>query len=255
MGPRFVQRSVVGALLIAGGLLLASASQKPARAEAAERVRVLAPVDRAGSQLAQANPCNPCAERNPCAANPCAGRNPCAANPCAGRNPCGANPCAGANPCGGANPCAGAAIDPARFQQPKGVALASGDRATLVAEGERLWNDPSIGKSGLSCGNCHVQGYAMMKPGFADPYPHYVEMADQRAGVKAVNAAEMVNFCMLVPMAAEPLPWTSRELAALTAYVEHLQPGYRPVGASGANPCNPCAGANPCAGRNPCGGR
>lgn len=226
------------ALLVAAGLLLAGGIGEPSHAEEGT-LRVLTPIEAdAATRVAQANPCNPCAGSNPCAA-----RNPCAANPCA------ANPCA-------ANPCAGARIDPKRFQQPEGVALASGDHATLVAEGERLWNDPSIGKSGLACGSCHVQGYALMNPTFAKPYPHFVAMARERAGVQQVNAAEMVNFCMLVPMAAEPLPWSSRDLAALTAYVEHLQPGYRPVqGAGGANPCNPCAGANPCAGRNPCGGR
>lgn len=234
MRSKLVRGGLAAALVIGGGFVLAATVERPARAEGAQKIRMLAPTEASSTQLVQANACNPCA----------------GANPCVGGNPCGSNPC------GGGNPCAGARIDPARFQQPSGVSLASGERAALVAEGERLWNDPSIGNSGLSCGNCHVQGYALMKASFAEPYPHHVEMADQRAGVKKVNAAEMVNFCMLVPMAAEPLPWTSRELAALTAYVEHLQPGYRPVGGGGgANPCNPCAGANPCAGRNPCGDR
>ncbi len=70
---------------------------------------------------------------------------------------------------------------------------------------------------------------------------------------KVVKAPEMVNFCMIVPMAAEPLDWESRKLAALTAWVENIQPGYRPVSAGPANPCNPCGTrANPC---NPCGAR
>jgi cytochrome c len=60
----------------------------------------------------------------------------------------------------------------------------------------------------------------------------------------------MVQFCMIVPMADEPLPWDSTELAALTAYVQSIQPGYHPVGGGGAaNPCNPCGMKNPC---NPC---
>ena len=225
------------ALVVASGLLLAGSLGAPTQAEDGPTVRVLRPIENGGAQLAQANPC---AGRNPCG-NPCAAR-----NPCAGKNPCGANPC------GGANPCAGARIDPARFQQPKDVALASGDRAALVAAGERLWNDAAIGKSGLACASCHVQDYALMNPTFAKPYPHFVEMVSQRTGVSQVNAAEMVNFCMVVPMADEPLAWNSRELAALTAYVEHIQPGYLPVGsAAGANPC---AGTNPCGARNPCSG-
>jgi len=30
----------------------------------------------------------------------------------------------------------------------------------------------------------------------------------------------MVQFCMVVPMKNEPLPWDSEDLAALTAYSE-----------------------------------
>jgi cytochrome c len=78
-------------------------------------------------------------------------------------------------------------------------------------------------------------------------------MVDLRSGVKAVNAAEMVNFCMVTAMNSEPLAWDSEELAALTAYVENIRPAYVPrAPRTGANPCNPC-GADP--GGNPCGGR
>ena len=90
-----------------------------------------------------------------------------------------------------------------------------------------------------------------MNPTFAQPYPHQVAMPLQMSGVDQVSAAEMVQFCMVNPMMAEPLAWDSRELAALVAYVEKIQPGYEPV-TGGANPCNPCAAKNPC---NPCGGR
>jgi hypothetical protein len=201
-----------------------------------------------------ANPCNPCAGKpaNPC--NPCAGKNPC--NPCAGKNPC--NPCAGkpANPC---NPCGSSSrIDPSRFKQPEGVAIAGTKSARLVAVGEKLWNDRGLGTSGLACATCHIDKYGQMNASFAAPYPHFVAMPAQQAGVSEVSAAEMVNFCMIVPMMDEPLAWDSQELAALAAYVEEIRPGYRPVGAAGANPCNPCAGANPCnpcAVRNPCGAR
>jgi hypothetical protein len=55
---------------------------------------------------------------------------------------------------------------------------------------------------------------------FEQPFPHFVQMAKDRAGLDQVNAAEMVQLCMVVPMAAEPLAWDSPELAALVAYVE-----------------------------------
>ncbi len=73
--------------------------------------------------------------------------------------------------------------------------------------------------------------------------------------MQEVNAAEMVQFCMLVPMGGNALDWHSSDLAALTAYVESIQPGYEPVAGvgGGANPCNPCGGkANPCSPKNPC---
>ena len=44
-------------------------------------------------------------------------------------------------------------------------------------------------------------------------------------------------------MKDDPLPWDSRDLAALTAYVESIQSGYEPRGMGAAmNPCNPCGG-------------
>ena len=231
------------------------------------------------------NPCaaktlNPCAAKtlNPCAAktlNPCVAKvlNPCKAkklNPCAAKrlNPCQAkalkayNPCKAKtmamNPCGGkgrnpCNPCGGQKVDASRFKQPAGVKLAGGRRASLIAHGKELWNDRTLGKSGLACASCHIGNYGQMQPTFAKSYPHYVAMPNQQAGVKQVNAAEMVQFCLIVPMMDEPLDWNSKELAALSAYVEKIRPGYRPVAGVRPNPCNPCSmKRNPC---NPCGGR
>jgi len=238
------------------------------------------------------NPCNPCAGKNPC--NPCAGKNPCnpcganPCNPCAGKNPCNpcgmnpcnpcganpCNPCAGknpCNPCGAAmnpcnpcgmnpcNPCGGAMVEPSKFAKPAGMSMGGGDRAALVAEGEELWKDTSLSTNGAACATCHVGG-AQFQKSFAKPYPHQVAMVKQMSGVDEVDAAEMVQFCMLQPMQADALPWGSRELAALSAYVEHVQQDYmgNPCalqGSAGANPCNPCAmgnPCNPCAMKNPC---
>ncbi len=145
-------------------------------------------------------------------------------------------------------------VDASRFKQPARVKLARSRKSTLLARGEELWNDRTLGKSGLACANCHVNNYLQMQPTFAKPYPHYVAMPAQQGGVDEVNAAEMVQFCMLVPMATDPLPWNSQELASLAAWVESLQPGYTPIGGGASNPCNPCAmKTNPCAMKaNPC---
>jgi hypothetical protein len=182
--------------------------------------------------------------------------NPCAAktlNPCdAKRAGSGGVRMASANPC---NPCGGAKVDPARFKRPRGTKLASGKHSELVALGEQLWNDRSLGNASVACSTCHYGNYGQMNDSFDEPYPHYVAMPAQQASVSEVSAAEMVNFCMIVPMQGEPLPWQSRELAALAAYVERIQAGFEPGagGAVAANPCNPCGAgkmANPC---NPCG--
>ncbi len=164
------------------------------------------------------------------------------ANPC---NPCAANVC---NPC---NPCAAGSVDPALITQGNATLHTGTPQAQMVARGRELWNDKSLSSSGgVACSTCHVNNYGQMQATFAQPYPHEVAMVKQRAGVNQVNAAEMVQMCMVVPMAAQPLPWNSVELAALTAYVKDIQKGFDPSMAAGANPCNPC-GANPC---NPCGG-
>ena len=190
-----------------------------------------------GEQEAQSAASNPCMAANPC--NPCA-----AANPCMAANPC--NPCAAANPC---NPCASSEmmIDGSMITQGHRELNAGGHSgAELTAMGEELWSDKSLSSAGAtSCSTCHMGGTGMMSESFAKPYPHYVAMAKDRAGMDQVTAAEMVQLCMVIPMANEPLEWNSVELAALTSYVETLQDGY------GMNPCNPCAGANPC---NPCKG-
>ncbi len=200
---------------------------------------------------AQVNPCT--AKANPC--NPCAAKNPCAANPCAAKmkNPC--NPCAAKNPCA-----AGGGVNPKLVSRPARTKLFVADQATLIKEGERLWNDPKLSTNGLACQNCHVGG-ASFNPTFAQPYPHPVAMPKAQAGLAQVNADEMIQFCLLVPMASKPLPWDSRELAALTAYTTQVvQQEYMKTAATNpcaakktVNPCNPCAAkTNPCAAKNPC---
>ena len=201
--------------------------------------------------------------KNPCAKNPCATKpaNPCAKNPCA-KNPCAkkaANPCAKpANPCAKpANPCAGKPeIDAAAIRRPAGYKPAKGDAAL----GEKLWNDTKLSSNGMSCNTCHQQ-HAAFEASFAKPYPHTVAMAKDKAGVKSIHLDEMIQACLVMPMATKPLAWDSKELAALTAYTLSQQKTFKPGAKRAANPCaknpcakNPCAmkkAANPCA-KNPC---
>ena len=154
------------------------------------------------------------------AANPC---NPCAAKT---KNPCGAkakNPCAAKNPCG-----AGAKIDPKAITRPAGYKSYKGDQAALLKEGKALWSDTKLSTNGLSCNTCH-QGNAAFNASFAKPYPHFVQMTQDQAGLKKVHLDEMVQACLVMPMAAKPLAWGSRELAALTAYTAEMQKSFKPA--------------------------
>ncbi|HKK51176.1 MAG TPA: hypothetical protein VKA74_06295, partial [Myxococcota bacterium] len=102
----------------------------------------------------------------------------------------------------------------------------SAPREELVQTGAELWEDPSIGNSGLSCQNCHMMN-GQFKKTFKKPYPHEVAMASNMAGLEEITAPQMVQLCMMQPMEAEPLPWDSKELAALAAYIEDVvQPGF-----------------------------
>lgn len=172
---------------------------------------------------------------------------PCRPNPCAPRN--GA---ASMNPCAAQNPCAAAMVkmDTQGVMRPANYRPYKGDTKALIAYGKRLFSDSKLSTNGMSCNTCHGDNGAF-QASFAQPYPHHVQMTDERAGVKAVHLDEMVQFCMVVPMAAKPLPWNSKKLSALTAYTASLQKGFR----AQANPCaakNPCAAMNPCAAHHPC---
>ena len=185
---------------------------------------------------------NPCSQNMKNVCNPC---NPCGKkmnNPC---NPCGKtmkNPC---NPCGGgfldepANPCAAVPEDQINFF--RDVKFKSLDK--VIAYGEKLANDPALGNSGKSCNECHKGGRAFKKS-FLLPYPHYVKMPKD-----VVTLDQMINFCMINPMKADPLPYGSREMTAIAAYVMKVYP--QEYAANRAS--NPCAGKNPCA-ANPCAG-
>ncbi len=208
------------------------------------------------SSMQACAPRNPCAARRTCAPRGC---NPCAPRGCAPRgcNPCapkGCGPCAPMGACGPCGPCGAADIAASDFVRPSGYCAPSDlSSAALIEEGRALWNDPSIGESGLSCQSCHMGG-ANLNPSFAQAYPHQVAMPMQMAGVSAVHADEMVQFCMVVPMQSEPLSWDSRELQALTAYTVHLQEDFEAPCGPVTMGCGPCGACNPCAPRGcgPC---
>ncbi len=117
------------------------------------------------------------------------------------------------------------AQDAADVTQPEGWALPEGDRAALVARGAALFDDPSIGESGAACTTCTTchTDFENYNDTFLQPYPHGVAMGQNMFAMDEVTAVEMVQLCMVVPMATEPYAWDSDDLAALTAYVEDEQ--------------------------------
>ncbi|HNO76390.1 MAG TPA: hypothetical protein PKG49_12545 [Nitrosomonas mobilis] len=113
----------------------------------------------------------------------------------------------------------------------------------------QLWNSKAIShNNSIACSSCHQNGTEMLQPDFAKPYPHFVQMAQDAAGMESITLEGMVQLCMIKPMQSKPFAWDSRQLAALTAYTAELQKKFKPV----ANAANPCAARNPCAPRNPC---
>ncbi len=140
--------------------------------------------------------------------------NPCSVN----ANPC--NPCATKNPCAAKNPCASSSKV---ITRPAGTKLMAGDQAELLAEGKKMWANTALSTNGMACQTCHQQGKAAFGASFAEPYPHTVGMVKGKFGLEQVELDEMVQFCILEPMAGKALAWDSKELAALTAYTQKLQ--------------------------------
>lgn len=112
--------------------------------------------------------------------------------------------------------------------RPAGTHLYDGaSQAELVSLGERMFKDTKLSSNGLSCFSCHAN-HASYRPSFAKPYPHFVKMADDQAGIQSIHLDEIVQFCLISPMAGKPLPWDSKELAALTAYTATQQATFHP---------------------------
>lgn len=124
-------------------------------------------------------------------------------------------------------------VNPKLVTRPAGTRLLQASHAELVKEGERLWNDRSLSTNGLACGICHLNN-GNFNASFIQPYPHRVARPAQMAGLAKVALDEMVQFCLVQPMASTPLPWESRSLAALIAYSQEVQRNF--INVVAANP-------------------
>lgn len=113
-------------------------------------------------------------------------------------------------------------VDSTTFQRPAGTTPFAGQKAELIELGKKLWKAQSLGTTGQSCNTCH-SSLKTYEESFRKPYPHFVQIVKDKSGADSVTAEEMVQFCVAVPLAGKPLAWDSKELAALTAYVEVRQ--------------------------------
>ncbi len=87
-----------------------------------------------------------------------------------------------------------------------------------VLDGEALWNRGE-GPAGKSCASCHGDAHASMK-GVAARYP----AVDAALG-RPVDLEQRINLCRTERQETAPLPFDSKELLALTAFVAHLSKG------------------------------
>lgn len=108
--------------------------------------------------------------------------------------------------------------------RPAGYKPRTGD-ATV---GAKLFSDKRLSTNGMSCASCHANNAAFANT-FVQPYPHKVAMANDQLGLKTIHLDEMVQACLVMPMEAKPLPWNSKELADLTAYMAKVQKTFKPA--------------------------
>ena len=108
------------------------------------------------------------------------------------------------------------------FMAPDTKAIQDDDTANpgmlSVLDGEQLWNR-KIGTADKACADCHGDAADSMK-GVAARYPAF-----DKGRARPVNLEQRINLCRANHQQATPLPYESRELLALTAFVARQSRG------------------------------
>jgi L-cysteine S-thiosulfotransferase len=108
------------------------------------------------------------------------------------------------------------------FMTPDTQAIQDDDTANpgmlWVLDGETLWKSKT-GGAGKACADCHDDARSSMH-GVAARYPAF----DQALG-RPVDLEQRVNLCRVRHQQATPLPYESRDLLALTAFVAQQSRG------------------------------
>lgn len=85
-----------------------------------------------------------------------------------------------------------------------------------VEMGYNLWHSPELGTNGLACGNCH--------PDAAATNPHTWPKYQTNLN-KVGTLREMINWCITVPLAGQPLALDSDKMIAMEAYATFMHRG------------------------------
>ncbi|TWA99825.1 sulfur oxidation c-type cytochrome SoxA [Bradyrhizobium stylosanthis] len=88
----------------------------------------------------------------------------------------------------------------------------------FVLDGEALWGKKA-GDAGKACADCHGDARGSMK-GVAARYPAF----DRQLG-RPVTLDQRINLCRANQQQTTPLPYESRDLLALSAFVAHQSRG------------------------------
>jgi sulfur-oxidizing protein SoxA len=108
------------------------------------------------------------------------------------------------------------------FMAPETQAMQNDDTANpgmlWVLDGEALWK-ARAGTAGKACADCHSDARNSTK-GVAARYPAF----DKSLG-RPVNLEQRINICRTTHQQATPLPYESRDLLALTAFVAEQSRG------------------------------
>jgi len=97
-----------------------------------------------------------------------------------------------------------------------------------IANGAKLYVDPSLGTSGKTCNTCHMEMGKSQKAGMMDakgfigrkPFPKYFPMAK-----RVMTLEQVIQFCIVNPLEGKPLAWDDPKLTDLTSYVNSIYTG------------------------------
>ncbi|MBF0358664.1 MAG: hypothetical protein HQL70_08645 [Magnetococcales bacterium] len=92
-----------------------------------------------------------------------------------------------------------------------------------AASGHKMWNDSRLGTSGFTClsGGCHAN-FENLSLDKNKTFPHYVGMAG-----KVVTLSQIINYCLVNPMAGSALAEDSDEMTAMAAFYRKYRMQYR----------------------------